>query len=98
MLRCAVCVLWAFAQPCWLTGTPHGCGVVLLPWLRWLCVVIVALQELMSERTKVVVAPLMALLDLSLRFARMQEQLYSRALAEVGLQSRFRSAVEARCV
>ena len=50
----------------------------------------------MSERTKVVVAPLTTLLDLSLRFARMQEQLYSRALAEVGLQSRFRSAVEAR--
>jgi hypothetical protein len=53
-------------------------------------------QELMSERTKVVVAPLMTLLDLALRFARMQEQLYARALAEVKKLEAFRRAAEAR--
>jgi hypothetical protein len=55
------------------------------------------MQELMSERTKAVVAPLLAILNESLRFARMQEQLYSRALAEVGLQAKFRKAVDTRC-
>ena len=55
-------------------------------------------QGLMSERTKVVVAPLTKLLDLSLRFARVQEGLYGDALAEAGKQNKFKQDVALRCV
>ena len=39
----------------------------------------------MSDRTKSVAGPLESLLDEGLRFSRVQEQLYARALAEISL-------------
>jgi hypothetical protein len=53
----------------------------------------------MSEKTKAVETPLATLLDEVLKFCRIQDQLMSRALAEVNAQEQFLAAVESRfCV
>ncbi len=50
----------------------------------------------MSEKTKSVETPLASLLLETLRFCRIQDQLYQRAMTEVAQQERFRAAAEAR--
>ena len=55
------------------------------------------LQELMSEKTKAAETPLAALLDEALRFCRVQDQLYARAVGEVGMQHKLKQAEAARC-
>ena len=51
----------------------------------------------MSEKTKAAETPLASLLDEVLRFCRIQEQMYARAVAEVGMQQKFKLAADARC-
>ncbi len=50
----------------------------------------------MSEKTKSVETPLASLLLETLRFCRIQDQLYQRAMTEVAQQERFRAAADAR--
>ena len=52
----------------------------------------------MSAKTRVAESPLADLLGEALRFCRVQDALYARALAEAHTQARFTLAAEARCV
>lgn len=53
-------------------------------------------KQLMGPTTASIAGPLQALLDVALRFAAMQEQLYGRALAEAAQLQRHQAAVDLR--